>query len=120
MGAYEPKFLYGDETTGTASATIVGGQVLVVSGNGTLGPAGATAANVVGVAAMDAASGDRFSFFPRGKIHITTAAGAITAGARVDSGSVAGTVSTGTASLTNIGVALTTAIDTGPVEWMEF
>jgi hypothetical protein len=117
--AYEPKFLYGDETTGTASATITGGQTLVVSGNGTLGPAGATAANVVGVAAMDAVNNDRFSFFPRGKIHVSTASGAITAGARVDSGA-AGTVASGTAALTNIGVALTTAADTALVEWMEF
>jgi hypothetical protein len=83
-------------------------QTLVVSGNGTLGPAGATAANVVGVAAMDAATATGFSFFPRGKVHVSVASGAITAGARVDSGA-AGTVASGTASLTNIGVALTTA-----------
>jgi hypothetical protein len=119
MGAYEPKFLYGDETTGTFSATTTGGQTLVVTGNGTLGPAGATAANFVGVAANDVAANDRGAFFPRGKIHVSTASGAITAGARVDSGA-AGTVASGTSALTNIGVALTTAIDTGPVEWMEF
>jgi hypothetical protein len=119
MAAYEPKFLYGDEVTGTASATITAGQVLIVSGNGTLGPAGATAANVVGVAAVDAVNTDRFSFFPRGKIHISTASGGITAGARVDSGA-SGTVASGASALTNIGVALTTATDGNPVEWMEF
>ena len=119
MGAYEPKYLYSDVATGTASATIVGGQTLVVSGSGTLGPAGATSAAFVGVAAFDAASGDRVSYFPRGKIHVTTAAGAITAAARVDTGSVAGTVSSGVSSLTNIGIALTTAADTALVEWME-
>jgi hypothetical protein len=123
MGAYEPKFLYGDETTGTASATITnppgGGQVLAVSGNGTVGPAGASGAAVVGVAAVDAVSGDRFSFFPRGKIHISVASGAITAGARVDAGA-AGTVASASSALTNIGVALTTAADTALVEWMEF
>lgn len=123
MGAYEPKFLYGDVATGTASATITnppgGGLSLAVSGNGTLGPAGASAASVVGVAAMDAVTGDRFPFFPRGKIHISVASGAITAGARVDAGA-AGTVASASSALTNIGVALTTAIDTGLVEWMEF
>jgi len=119
MTAYEPKFLYGDVATGTASATITGGQVLIVSGNGTLGPAGASGAAVIGVAAFDAVSGDRFPFFPRGKIHISTASGAITAAARVDAGA-AGTVASASSALTNIGVALTTAIDTGPVEWMEF
>lgn len=118
MGAYEPKFLYSDVATGTASATITGGQLLVVSGNGTVGPAGATAANVIGVAAFDAANTDRVSYFPRGKVHVSTASGAITAGARVDSGA-SGTVASGTSSLTNLGIALTTAIDTGLVEWME-
>jgi uncharacterized protein DUF2190 len=118
MGAYEPKFLYGDVLTGVASAAITGGQVLVVSGSGTVGPAGATAAPVIGVAAFDAASAAQVSYFPRGKVHVTTASGAITAGARVDSGA-AGTVASGVSSLTNIGVALTTAADTALVEWME-
>lgn len=118
MGAYEPKFLYGDVITGTASATITGGQLLVVSGNGTVGPAGATAANVVGVAASDAAANAKVAYFPQGKVHVSTASGAITAGARVDSGA-AGTVASGVSSLTNIGVALTTAADTAAVEWME-
>jgi hypothetical protein len=118
MGAYEPKFLYTDVITGTASATVTGQQTLVVSGSGTVGPAGATAAGFVGVAAFDAASGERVSFFPRGKVHISVASGAITAGARVDTGA-AGTVASGTASLTNIGIALTTAADTALVEWME-
>ena len=122
MGAYEPKFLYGDAATSTASATITnppgGGQLLAVTGNGTVGPAGASAANVVGAAAFDAVSGDRVTYFPRGKVHISVASGAITAGARVDSGA-AGTVASAANALTNIGIALTTAIDTGLVEWME-
>ncbi len=119
MGAYEPKFLYTDACTTTASATIVGGQALMVSGSGTAAPSGATAANFIGVAAFDAVSGDRVTYFPRGKVHISTAAGAITAGARVDTGSVAGTVASGASSVTNIGIALTTAADTALVEWME-
>lgn len=118
MAAYEPKFLYSDQVTATASATITGGQLLVVSGNGTVGPAGASGAAVVGVAAMDAVNSDRLSYFPRGKVHVTTASGAITAAARVDAGA-AGTVSTAANALTNIGVALTTAADTAFVEWME-
>jgi len=118
MGAYEPKFLYTDVVTGSASATITGGQTLIVSGNGTVGPAGASAANFVGVAAFDAVNGDRVSFFPRGKVHISTASGAITAGARVDTGA-AGTVASAASGLTNVGIALTTAADTALVEWME-
>jgi hypothetical protein len=131
MGAYEPKFLYGDTITGTASATITGGQLLCVSGNGTVGPAGtSTQAKVVGVAAFDAASTEQVSFFPRGKVHISTASGAITAGDQLAAGA-AGTVATEAAASGNtagdinngreiIGVALTTATDTNPVEWMEF
>lgn len=118
MGAYEPKFLYADAATGTASATITGGQVLIVSGNGTVGPATAASPAVIGVAAFDAANGDRVTYFPRGKIHVSTASGAITAAARVDAGA-AGTVASASSALTNIGVALTTAADTALCEWME-
>lgn len=131
MGAYEPKFLYGDTITGTASATTTGGQVLCVTGNGTVGPAGtATAAKVVGVAAQDAAANARFTYFPRGKVHVSTASGGITAGDQVVAGA-AGTVAAEAAAAANaagdinnareiIGVALTTAADTASVEWMEF
>lgn len=118
MGAYEPKFLYADVITGTASATITGGQVLAVTGSGTVGPAGAASAAVIGVAAFDAGTGARVSYLPRGKVHISAASGAITAGDRVNAGA-AGTVATGVAALTNIGVALTTAADGASVEWME-
>lgn len=118
MGAYEPKWLYGDTITGTASATIVGGQVVVVSGNGTIGPAGADSNAVVGVAADNIASGAKGAYFPRGKVHISTASGGITAAARVNSGA-AGTVASAAAGVGNIGIALTTALDTAAVEWME-
>jgi hypothetical protein len=122
VGAYEPKFLYSDEVTGTASATITNpagaGQVLIVSGSGTIGPATADSNAVIGVAANDAVNTDRVSFFPRGKIHISVAAGAITAGARVNA-AAAGTVASAAAAVANIGIALTTAADTALVEWME-
>lgn len=118
MGAYEPKYLYTDVITGTASATITGGQVLAVSGNGTVGPAGAASNAVVGVAAFDAANGETVPYFPRGKVHITTAAGAITAADRVNS-AAAGTIATAAAAVANIGIALTTAADTAACTWME-
>ncbi len=118
MGAYEPKYLYSHTASATASATITGGQLLAVSGNGTVGPAGAASNAVVGVAAHDAVNGGRLTYFPRGKIHVSTAAGAITAADRVNSGA-AGTVATAAAAVGNIGVALTTAADTAAVEWME-
>jgi hypothetical protein len=118
VGAYEPKFLYSDAVTATASATITGGQTLIVSGNGTVGPATAGSPACIGVAAFDAANGDRVTYFPRGTVHVSTASGSITAAARVDTGA-AGTVASGTAGVNNIGIALTTAADAALVEWME-
>ena len=122
MGAYEPKFLYGDVVTATASATVTVvqgiGTTLAVTGNGTVGPAGADSNAIVGTAAVDAANGERFPYHPRGKVHISTAAGGITAGDRVNS-AAAGAVKTAAAGLGNIGIALTTAADTAAVEWME-
>lgn len=122
MGAYEPKYLYADQATATASATITVvqgvGLLLAVSGSGTVGPAGADSNAVVGTAAVDAANGERFPYHPRGKTHFSTAAGAITAGDRVNS-AAAGAVKTATAGVGNIGIALTTAADTALVEWME-
>lgn len=118
MGAYEPKYLYSDQINATFSATTTGGQTVIVSGNGTVGPAGADSNAVVGVAANDYAANARGSYFPRGKVHVSTASGAITAGDRVNSGA-AGTVKTAAAAVGNIGIALTTAADGAAVEWME-
>lgn len=122
MGEYAPKFLYGDQVTGTASATITGGQLLVVSGNGTVGPAGADATNVIGVAAFDAAANAKVSYFPRGKVHISTAASGgngVVAGNSVFS-AASGTVDdTGTAA-NKLGTFLTTAAAGSPAEWMEY
>ncbi|MCX5066651.1 hypothetical protein OOJ91_12255 [Micromonospora lupini] len=118
MGAYEPKFLYSDQATATFSANTTGGQTIMVTGNGTVGPATAGSPACVGTAAHDVAANARGSFHPRGKIHISKASGAITAAARVDTGA-AGTVASGTAGVNNVGIALTTAADTADVEWME-
>ncbi len=118
MGAYEPKYLYSDAVSATFSAITTGGQLVAVSGNGTVGPAGADSNAVVGVAAFDVAANARGTYFPRGKVHVSTAAGAITAAARVNS-AAAGTVASASAAVANIGIALTTAADTAAVEWME-
>jgi hypothetical protein len=128
MSDYLPVYLPSEVVTLTASATITGGQVLAVSGNGTVGPAGAASAAVIGVAAHDAVSGDRLSVYARGVIHESTASGAITAGAQVAAGA-AGTVASLAAAagaaagdINNaravIGVALTTAADAATVRWM--
>ena len=81
MAEYLPKFIPGQAITLTASAKIVGGQLVEVSGAGTVGVAGADSAKVVGVA-VDAASGERLTVYCGG-VQRLAAAGAITAGAAV-------------------------------------
>jgi Uncharacterized conserved protein (DUF2190) len=118
MAEWLPKYLPGQRWTSTASATITGGQLLAVSGSDTVGPAGANSIAVVGVAAHDAASGEKLTVFSP-KIAVLTASGAITAGAQVvpaAAGAVSALAAVTTptpADVTNsraiVGVALTTA-----------
>lgn len=119
MAEYAPGYIYGDQYTGTTSAAVTGGQLLVVSGDGTVGPAGGDAANFIGVAAQDAASGALVSYFPRGKVHHTTTAGAVTAGNGAFTGADGTVDDTGTAA-NKIGVFLTSAASGETAEWMEF
>lgn len=99
--------------TAVASATIVGGQVLIVTGtNGThatVGPAGAAALNFIGVAKADTASGAYLTVHRLG-VQLLTASGTVTAGDNVICGA-AGTVATSaTPPLSQqVGIALTTA-----------
>lgn len=118
MADYAPLFMPGDVITCVTSADVTGGRLVEVSGSGTVAHAGAASAKVVGVAAFDAASGTNVSVHGRGQVHISTAAGAITAGDRVNAAAT-GTVATGVAALTNVGIAMTTAADTALVTWME-
>lgn len=120
MADYAPIHIYADQITGTASAAITGGQVLVVSGDGTVGPAGDAAdITVVGVAAQDAAANALVSYIPRGKVHRTLTAGAVVAGAAVSAGAN-GTVDDDNGSDPFLGVFLTTAGSGELADWMEF
>ncbi len=118
MADYAPLFMPGDVVTGVASATITGGQVLIVSGNGTVGPATADSNAVVGVAATGAASGANVPFHGRGQVHVSVNSGGVTAGARLNA-AAAGVVASATAGVGNIGIAMTTASDGALVTWME-
>lgn len=118
MADYAPLYMPGDVITGVTSAAVTGGKQLMVSGNGTVAHATADSNAVVGTAAFDAASGTNVSYHGRGQVHVSVAAGAITAGARLNS-AAAGTVASATAGVGNIGIALTTAADTALVTWME-
>jgi hypothetical protein len=94
----------------TASATVTADQLLEVSGDGTVGPAGAASAAVVGLALAGAASGAPVRMLCFGPVLSITSTGAITAGAKVVAGA-AGVVATVGANTFEkiVGTALTTA-----------
>jgi hypothetical protein len=94
----------------TASATITADQLLEVTGDGTLGPAGAASAAVVGFALAGAASAAPVKALMFGPVLSLTSSGAITAGAKVVAGA-AGVVTTIGANTFEkiVGTALTTA-----------
>ena len=119
MGNYLPVRIPGKALPIPASATITGGQLVAVSGNGTVAPASAGTAAWLGVAAFDAASGAVVTVHCGGTQELV-ASGGVSAGAVVVAGA-AGTVATaGTGenapdAAAVIGVALTTAADEGLV-----
>lgn len=119
MADYLPRFAPGQSITSTSSAAINGGQVVEVSGSGTVGPAGANSLKWLGVCAFDvAASGAKVTILTGG-IQKLVASGTVTAGdivvcAAAGQVSTLAVVTTPTpADVTNtramLGVALTTA-----------
>ena len=118
MAEYLPVFKPGQAITLKASATIVGGQLVAVTGAGTVGPASAGAVNWIGVASNDAATNDNVTIYTDGVQSVTTS-GTVTAGDLVVA-AAAGAVSTLAAVTTPtpadvtgtrgiVGVALSTA-----------
>lgn len=109
MAEYLPVFKPGQSVTYKASATIVGGQVVAITGVGTVGPAGATSAAWIGVASNDAATNDNVTVYVGG-VQSVTASGTVTAGDAVATGA-AGTVATAATptSAQFVGIATTTA-----------
>ncbi len=130
--------------TATASAAITGGQLLEVTGSGTVAPVTVgpdPSVKVVGVAANDTVLNARVTYYAKATVHETTALGTVTAGDQVGSG-VTGDVTAGvrtilapalsgtpTAAQINaelaharaaIGVALTTATGPAKVRWMSY
>lgn len=103
----------------TASATITGGQVLAVTGNGTVGPAAANSAAVVGIAIGDAASAAAVRMFVPNGVWTSVTPTGVTAGAKLVAGA-AGTVETIGANTFEkiIGTALDTATGGNTVRWV--
>jgi len=130
---YTPVSVEGEVITLTLSASCKGGDVLVVTGSGTVAPftPGATpAVNVVGLAQSDQNSGARISVWCFGPIHESIADGTVTAGDQVVTATNANRQVRTLAAVTTptaadvvgtraiLGVALTTASDNTKVRWM--
>lgn len=119
MVDYTPVQNPGNEFTFTTSAAVTGGQLVALTGAMTVGPAGADASKVVGVAAFDAPSGGRVTVFVGGMVHETNAGGTIAAMDNLASGA-AGVVVTQGAAVNRVGMALTAAAGAGnPVRWIQ-
>lgn len=120
MPEYIPVFKPGEDVTATASAAIVGGQLVGVSGAGSVAPVTAAASpSWVGVATTDAASGAKVGW-TSGGVQELTCTTAVTAGDLVVPSGTAGQVATLAAVTTPtaadvsgtraiVGVALTSA-----------
>lgn len=112
MAEYAPHYYDGDVVTFIAGAAITAGRLVEITGNMTVGPAGAASTKVVGVAGRDTASGANVPVYRVG-VHDLVAAGAISAGDHVVAGAL-GTVATIGANVfaTDVGIALEAIADT--------
>lgn len=118
MAEYLPLHDDGDSVTRQASASITGGQLVIVSGSGTVAPASAATAAWLGVAGFDCNSGDNVTVFTSGVQRLVAGTGGVTAGQTVEaaaSGQVV-THTNGTNDVNIVGLALTTATATNLVE----
>ncbi len=116
MAEKVPVFTPGQAITRQASAAITGGQLVMVSGPGTVAPSAAASTAVLGMAGFDVASGDQVTVH-KGEVLPLVASGAIVAGSPVIS-AAAGRVAASAAPPAGqqVGIALTTAADGGIVE----
>ena len=109
MGEYVPLYKPGQTITSQASATITGGQLVAVSGVGTVGPAGAASTAVIGVAAFDVVNGDKLTIHVGGVQRLLPTS-TVTAGDPVIAGAAGAIVTAAAPPLgQQVGVALTTA-----------
>jgi len=112
MAEYLPIYKPGQALTLKASAAVTAGQVVEVTGVGTVGPAGADSVKFVGVAAFDAAINDNVTTYAGG-VQFPIASGTVTAGDIIvcaADGEVI-TDATPTSAQCVVGIALSTATD---------
>jgi hypothetical protein len=109
MAEYLPLRDPGMAITAQASAAITAGQLVEITGDNTVGPAGAASKKWRGVAAFDAADGDNVTVRSGGD-HLLVASGAVAAGDEV-AAAAAGKVATATSGQPIVGVAVVGAAD---------
>jgi len=124
MADYTPVQFPARVITSTLTVACSGGDLLAVSGSGTVAPAWAGVQGAfVGVAAVDGQPGDRVTFFARGFVHESISDGVVTAGDMMTPSLTPGrgvaTAAAGTLGQYIIGWALTSAPDNSMVRWME-
>jgi len=114
MADYVPLFKPGEAYTSTvATAAVIGGRLVEVNGVGTVGPAGAASLKFCGVAAWDAAVGDKVTIHTGG-IQRLTASGAIAAGDNVAASATGKVAPIGAGTFGQlVGVAMTSAAADG-------
>ena len=109
MAEYVPIRTPGAALVSQASAAITGGQLVAVSGDLTVAPTSAATAAWLGVAANDAAIGEKVTIHQVGE-HILTSSGAIAAGANVIAGAAGVVVTVGAGTIDQVvGVAVSAA-----------
>lgn len=118
MAEYIPAKEPGADFTMTTSAAVTAGQLVRVSGSGTVAATSAASADWLGVAGQDASgSGFKITVYTGG-VQLLTASGSITAGANVE-GAASGQVAShtnGTNDANIVGLALTSATNGNPVQ----
>lgn len=134
MPDYTPPYPIGRALTLTTSGAVLGGDLLVVSGSGSVAawvPNATPSTKVIGVAAHDTPSGGRVTVWGFGPVHESVADGTVTAGDQVVAAATAGrqiktapavtTPTAGDVTTTRaiLGIALTTAADGIKARWMQ-
>jgi hypothetical protein len=118
MADYLPLHEDGHQITRAASGTITGGNLVSVSGSGTVAQAAAGDPTWLGVAGFDVVSGNNLTVWCSGVQRIVAGTGGVTAGQLVQAGANGTVVShtNGTNDFNVVGIALTTATATNLVE----
>lgn len=114
MGDYSPRFRQGKTLTFRMTTDVVGGQVLLITGDYSAGVGAAGSTKVAGIAGHDAKVGDLVPV-ESGGVQRPVALGAIAAGDRV-AVAANGKVATATDAATTIGTALAAAADGVPAD----